>query len=558
MVEVDYVVVGAGAAGCVLAARLSADPSTSVLLVEHGGPGCDPLVLVPKSFVRTMSDPRHADRYPAWVSGGGEVPAGGRVSGSQVPGTAGSQRTETWLRGRGLGGSTTINGTMYARGDPADYDALAGRGGPAWSWEHMLAVFRAMEDHELGASPVRGAGGPLTVSVPQPHEEVAARLVAAGSRLGWRPVRDVNAVTGQRIGPTPTTTRAGTRVSAARAFLAPARRRSNLTVLTRTEAVSVVQAGGRAVGVRLARRRADGTLERGQVRARREVVLAAGALGSPLLLERSGIGRPDVLAHAGVTVQVDSPNVGERLVEQRAVTVKARLADHLGLGPVLGTTCGRLRSGARYALTRSGPLSTAAYELCALVSTTGGRPDAQLLFTALATVGTGLAADPEPGLMIQGYPLRPTTAGSVHLTGPDPWDVPRIDARFLVTDQDRRVTGRILELARELLATAPLADVVRGELLPGPAVLGEDGAVRHAMDSGTGIYHAVGSCAVGPTEGDVVDGELRVRGVAGLRVVDASVFPVQPAGGMAAPTMALAWRAADLLAGDGSGGTGAA
>lgn len=522
--EVDYIVVGAGASGCVLASRLAEDPRVAVLLLEAGGGDGNPVHRVPKAFLRTMSSPRYADRYLTSPPSGGAPP-------------------ETWLRGRGMGGSTTINGMVYLRGDPADYDELAAAGNPGWEWETMRRAFVAMEDHELGGSTCRGAGGPLPVSVPPVTDPIGRAAVAAAGALGVPEVDDVNAATGERIGATPSTIRDGRRVSAARAFLHGARR-PNLTVARHARVGHLLFDGRRVSGVRV--RHARTVTDH---HARREVLLAAGAIESPLLLQRSGVGPGDVLSRAAVPVRLEQPNVGRRLVEQRAVGVTARVHERVAGVARLDRRTAQLRAGWRYLRDRSGPLALGPYELTALVSTDHGgvRPDALLLLTPIATDEGGRAPAAHAGCTVQGYALRPTTTSTVTLGGPDPADPPRIEARYLDTAADRHAATAILGRIRELLATPPLDDLIASEVRPGPHVTGEDAVVAHALASGTGIYHAVGSCAMGPDRDDVVDAECRVRGLEGVRVVDASVFPTMPSGGTAAPTMAAAWSIADTL-----------
>ncbi len=524
--EADYIVIGAGAAGCALASRIVQQRLGTVLLVEAGGRDRDPRLHVPMAFHLALQQRRLTHRYAAQP-----VMAGGS--------------SETWVRGRVLGGSTAINGMVYARGEPADYDALEAAGNPGWGWADMLPIFLAMEDHGPGDGSSRGPRGPLPITTSPLEGQLPHAVIQAAVTCGLAHVEDVNASSGERIGSTPSTIRNGRRVSAARAFLADGSGPA-LRVLTSTTAGHLLFDGSRVVGVRVRRR---GSIV--DLCARREVLLAAGTLESPLLLERSGIGRPEVLHRAGVELRVEQPHVGERVVEQRAMTVKVRVRAGLGHNERLATRGRRLAATVRYLGCRTGVLARGPFDLLALVhaSEEADRPDAQLLVASMSTDDTGLALADHAGLMIQGVPLRPTTRGSVHITGPGPRDAPRVVPRFLETDHDRQVTAGILRRARELLATDPLRDLVVQELAPGAATVSAEDAVGYALATGAGIYHAVGSCAMGPNQDDVVDASLRVRGVEGLRVVDASVLPTMVSGGTAAPTMAVAWRGADLIAG---------
>ncbi|WP_208431018.1 GMC family oxidoreductase [Aeromicrobium yanjiei] len=523
----DYVVVGAGAAGCVLADRLSVDPSVEVLLVEDGGPARNPVLSVPRAFYFTLRSDRYTRRYPTRPSPLG-TPA------------------ETWVRGRGLGGSTLVNGMMYVRGAPADFDALEAAGGPGWGASAFGRAYRAIEDHALGASRSRGAGGPLAISVPDSGDEVTEALFAAAGAHGLRRTADFNDSDDARIGFTPATIRRGRRVSAASAFLTPARRRANLTVMTGTRAETVVIAGSRAVGVALR------TGDRAQVvRVRREVLVAAGTIESPLLLERSGIGRPEVLAAAGVVPQVDSPHVGERVIEQRAVSLQVRFRGRRGPTERLNRWPGQALEGARYLATRRGPVATSGYDVVSAFRSGPGveRPDVQGVWVPMAIDETSeqMRLAPYSGLLFTGYAIRPTSTGSVHLASAADGGPPVVSPHHLQDEPERAATGAILDHARSIVATSPLADLVQDEVFPGLSVATPDEVVRHAIGHGGGIYHAVGSCAMGPHDDDVVDGDLRVRGVEGLRVVDASVLPFQVSGNTAAPVMALAWLAAERI-----------
>ncbi|GAA1838602.1 GMC family oxidoreductase N-terminal domain-containing protein [Pseudonocardia ailaonensis] len=523
----DYIIVGAGAAGCVLADRLTEDPAVQVLLVEYGGRDRNPMLSIPKGFYFTLQSSRYCYHYPTQPVGPGKI-------------------AESWTRGKVQGGSTSINGMMYIRGAQPDYDAIARRGNPGWAWSDMLPVFRAMEDHGLGASELRGAGGPVGVTISEQNEQVCAAILGAAQRMGLRHAADFNEDDSERIGFTPSTIRNGVRVSAASAFLRPAAKRPNLTVLTGRRVGHLLFDGTRVVGVR-----ARGRSTYRDYTARREVLVAAGTIETPLLLERSGIGRADVLAGAGVVLRVESPNVGERVIEQRGVKLQVRLKGRIGLTHTLNTVPKQGLQGARYLVTRGGPIATAGYDLvCAFRSSAGlARPDIQGIWMpmALNTAADRMKLAKYSGATFVGYPIRPTTRSSVHLGGPSPEDPPLIRPRYVETDEDRAATARILDWGREMVAQDPLAELVESEDQPGPAISTAEQVVRLAQDSPLGIYHAIGSAAMGPNADDVVDGRLRVRGVEGLRIIDASVFAEQPAGNTAAPTMALAWRAADLI-----------
>lgn len=518
----DYVVVGAGAAGCVLAARLTEDPAVTVLLVEDGGRGRDPILTVPRAFYYALRNDRHVHRYPTRETG--DVPA------------------EWWTRGRGLGGSTAVNGLMYVRGQQADHDALAALvGDPGWGWDAWLEAYRSIENHALGASASRGAGGPLDVSIPTSGDPVSAAVLAATEAHGSAVVADFNDSDVERIGFTPATIARGRRVSAATAFLRPALRRPNLTVVTGARAERILLERGRAVGVELHR-----AGRREEVRAAREVIVSAGALESPLLLERSGIGRPDVLRAAGITPVVDSEHVGEGLIEHRGISLQVRFRSRLGLTERLNTRAGRLRESARYLSTRQGPLATSGYDVVSAIrSPDAERPDAQGVWVpvALDETRSDMTLAPYSGLLFTGYAVRPTTAGSIHVGGVGSDVAPVIEPRFLEERHEQAATVAALRHAREVLERSGLADVIEREVFPTADVQSFEEVVAHTRAHGGGIYHAVGSCAMG----SVLDSDLRLRGVQGLRVVDASALPVQVSGNSAAPVMALAQLAVDRI-----------
>jgi choline dehydrogenase len=530
--DFDYIIVGAGAAGCVLASRLSENPENQVLLLEHGGRDTNPMLHIPKGFYFTLRGDRYISRYPTQPVG----PGG---------------QSEVWIRGKVLGGSTAVNGMMWIRGAAADWDGLAARGNTAFTWDRVLAAYKAMEDHSLGASDMRGAGGPLGVSVTGNDDEIVQAILASAQAMGWTYVADANACDSERIGFTPSTIWHGRRTSSYGAFVRPVRSRRNLTVATRTRAGYLKFEGTRVVGVRASKgeRTAD-------YRARKEVILSAGTVETTLLLERSGIGRPDVLRGAGVDVRVESPNLGERVIEQRAVNMQVRLNANIGPTQRLNTLPKQGWEGFKYLLTRSGPIATGGFDLVSQFKSSPGldRPDIQGIFVpmALDTSSPAMRLARHSGVMFVAYQMRPATTSSVHVSGRLPENPPVISARFLDDPADRAATAPVLGIAREVFAGEPLAGYVLDEEFPGPAVSSPDDVVRYALDAGSGIYHAVGASAMGPEPDDVVDPELRVRGVTGLRVVDASVLPVQVAGNAQAPTMAVAWIAAGLILDGGS------
>jgi choline dehydrogenase-like flavoprotein len=336
------------------------------------------------------------------------------------------------------------------------------------------------------------------------------------------------------------------RTTAYSAFVRPIHRRRNLTVVTRTRASRLVFDGGRVVGVW-----ASKGGQPVEYRARKEVIVSAGTIESPLLLERSGIGNPDVLRRAGIDVGVESPNVGERVIEQRGVEIQVRLKRNIGQTQQLNTLPKQAWQGLKYLFTRNGPISMSSYDLISQFKSSPhlDRPDIQGVITPMAfdTSSPNLKLAKHSGILIEAYQMRPSTTSSIHVGGRLPRNAPIINSRFLEDDGDRKATAPVLDILRELFATNPLSDYVLAEDSPGPTVSSSDDALRYALETGSGIAHAVGSCAMGPNSDDGVDAQLRVRGVTGLRVVDASVLPVQVAGNSQAPTMAVAWIAADLI-----------
>ncbi len=529
MTQFDYVIVGAGPAGCVLANRLSADPGVSVLLVEAGDTDTNPLIAMPAGAVQLLGDPTTVWHYPTRPFGPAQEP-------------------EFWVRGKTLGGSSSVNGMVYNRGSRADYDALERLGNPGWGWDEMLAAYKQVEDNPLGASDMRGTGGPLQVSTFNEPDPLFEDVLAAGTELGWQRAQDLNETDEERIGYATATIRNGQRVSAASAFLHPVMDRPNLTVAVRTIVDQVVIEGGRAVGVR---GRQD---EKGiEATATREVILASGAIATPKILQLSGIGPADVLSAAGVEVLLDRANLGNRMREHRAFQMQYRLVEDLGYNKFLATPEGQQAAAAEYQASGGGVLGAPSFQIVGFFKTRPelDRPDAQFQIAPFSIApreqGKALEIEREPGIMGIGYALRPDSEGHVHITSADP-DAPLdIDTNYFGTEHDRTTGVAIFRALRGLFGTGPLAKRVVHETLPGPAVETDEEILDFELTVGSAGYHAVGTCAMGPNDDDVVDSRLRVRGVANLRVVDASVFPTLVSGNLNGPVTAMAWRAADLI-----------
>ena len=529
MPRFDYVIVGAGPAGCVLANRLSSDPGVSVLLVEAGDADTNPLIAMPRGFGELLGDPTTAWHYPTRPFGP-------------------SRQVEYWVRGKTLGGSSSINGMVYNRGNRADYDALERLGNPGWGWDDMLRAYTTIEDNALGASEYRGADGPLHVSTVDGTDPLLEDVLTAGTQLGWRRMRDYNESDEERIGYAMATLRNGRRVSAANAFLHPVMDRPNLTVALRTLVARVVLEGGEAIGVQ---GRQDG--ESFEALATREVILATGSIATPKILQLSGIGPADTLRSAGVDVVVDSPNVGARAREHRVFLLQFRLAEDLGSNTLLSSEAGRQEAAEQYRTTRGGPLATPPCDIVAFFKTRPelDRPDAQIQVMPYSVLplepGKPLQIEPEPGMMCIGFILRPDSEGSIHLTSADP-DAPLdIDTNYFATEHDRRTAVDVVRAMRRLFATAPLAQRIEHETVPGDDVQADQEILDAGLTMGTPGYHTIGTCAMGPDDDDVVDPQLRVRGVTNLRVVDASVLPIMVSGNLNGPVSALAWRAADFM-----------
>ncbi|MBO9664776.1 choline dehydrogenase [Dokdonella sp.] len=523
----DFVIVGAGSAGCVLANRLSANPANRVLLLEAGGRDWHPFIHMPAGLGKLFALKRINWDY------------------STEPEPALRQRRLWWPRGRVLGGSSSINAMCYARGVGADYDEWAeATGDPRWAWSNVLEVFKRGEDNARGADAWHGVGGPLTVSDLRHHNVLSQTFVDAAAAAGIPRNDDFNGATQEGVGFYQVTQRDGARCSAAVAYLKPARARENLTVLTQAQATRVRFDGTRAAGVEYRRGGRSERVEAGQV------LLAGGAINSPQLLMLSGVGPADHLREHGIGVVLDAREVGANLQDHLDICTLVQSTRKITYDTVSDTAV-----ALEFLLRRRGIGTSNIAEAGGFVRTryaTDARCDVQFHFVPALLDDHGRNKLPGSGYTVHACFLRPRSRGSIRLKSADPSVAAEIRANYLGDAEgfDLKVMVEAARLAREILAQAPFAPYRGAEIFPGAAAQSEAELADFVRRKAETIYHPVGTCRMGRDAAAVLDGELRVRGVDNLRVVDASVMPNLVSGNTNAPTMMIAERAAELLLDD--------
>ncbi|PSL21109.1 GMC family oxidoreductase [Shimia abyssi] len=526
--EFDFVIIGAGSAGCALANRLSESGRFSVALLEAGPRDLNPWIHVPVGYFRTMGNPGTDWQYRTEADNG--------IAGRSIP----------WPRGRVLGGSSSINGLLYVRGQPQDYDGWAQLGCSGWSWESVLPYFKRSETWKgANGAELRGTDGPLSVQTSRLSRDIVDHWIEAAVNAGYKRAEDYNGADQEGVGHFQLTMKGGRRCSSAVAYLNPARGRKNLEIITNAQTEKVVLKGKRAVAVRA---RINGTMT--DIRARREIVLSAGAIGSPQILMLSGVGDPAELRPHGIDVQVESKGVGKNL------------QDHLQARPIFKTDLSTINVetdsffkqamiGLQYLVSQTGPMTMAASLGTGFLRTEEHleTPDIQFHIQPFSANNAVEGPHPFSAFTASVLQLRPESAGHLTLTSSSMDDHPKIHPNYLSTDTDCRTIVRGIQVARTIAQYEPLKSHVTEEYAPGVDVAfdDEEATLDWARRSAVTIYHPTGTCKMGIDECAVVDPRLRVRGLEGLRVADASIMPRIVSGNTNAPAIMIGEKASDLV-----------
>ena len=525
--QYDYIVAGAGSAGCVLANRLSTDPAKRVLLLEAGGRDWYPWVHVPVGYFKTLHNPITDWSYKT----------------EPDPGLNG--RAIDWPRGKTLGGSSSINGLLYIRGQREDYDHWRQLGNAGWSYDDVLPYFIRSEDQQNGSDQFHGSGGGLSVQNMRAKRDICEALIAAAEEVGVPRNDDFNGAEQEGAGYFQQTARNGRRCSTAVGFLNPVKSRPNLDIVTHALVEKVQINKGRATGITISVKGASHTYE---LKPGGEVILSAGTIGSPQILQLSGIGPGELLQDLEIPVIKDLTGVGENLQDHLQIRTVFEV-NVPTFNEEINSFLGRMKIGMQYVFTRGGPMSMGASQVCIFTRSRPGldTPDIQYHFQPLSADKPGIEMHPFPGITLSVCQLRPESKGRIQIKSPDPRAYPAIHPNYLATPTDQRTAVDSLKFTRRLVDTTALKPYVVREHLPGSGIETDEELLDSARNIAHTIYHPTSTCKMGSDVMSVVDERLRVHGIVGLRVVDASIMPAIVSGNTNAPTIMIAEKASDMI-----------